>query len=214
MKGVTARETVNLILEMFLPFSTGAEHKAGLQAICAWVWVPACAREQRLVIFADTRWLNSNAQDLWETPFTVHGSGIQNGWVNFSGTKILDFLWHFPESLEKFLRCSYLLERHCRLPAKDAESCLCSLKKLQLPSLPGVQKNHIPSCWECSWPPCRTAGDLKPRVGLTAFPLKCIMWKKLRLQLINSAVSGKDVLFAFSHDSVFLTLPEVHSLLH
>lgn len=159
MKGVSVRETVNLILEMFLSFSIGAEHKAGLQEICAWVWVPACAREQRLVIFADTSWLNSNTQDLWETPFTVHYSGIQNGWINFPGTKILDFLWCFPKSLEKFLRCSYLLKRHCQLPAKDAEGCWRSLNKLQLPSLPGVQKNYMLSCQECSWPPCRTAGD-------------------------------------------------------
>lgn len=198
---------------MFLPFSRGAEHKAGLQETCAWVWVPECAREQRLVIFADTSWINRNTPDLWETPFTMHFSGIQNGWVNFPGTKILDFLWCFPESLEKFLRCSYLLKRHCQLPAKDAEGCLCSLNKLQLPSLPGVQKNCMLSCQECPLQNCWRL-PWSPEQRLTTFPLKCIMLKKLDLQLINSAVSGNDVLFAFSLDSVFLTLPEVHSLLH
>lgn len=164
MKGATVGQTVKLILEILFPFSKGAERKAVPEEICGWVWVPTCAQEQRVVIFADISWLSSNAEDLWETPFTVHGSGKQNGWVNFPGTETLNFLWHFPVSLEKFLRRSYLPGRHSWLPTKDAESCLCGLNRLQLPSLSGVQKkthallprvllSPLQNCWRVSWSP-------------------------------------------------------------
>jgi len=143
----------------------------------------------------------------------VHGSGKQNGWFDFPVTKTLNFLWHFPVSPWKFLRCSYLLERHFWLPAKGAESCLCGLNRLQLPSLSGAQKKKT-----CS--PAKSAPKLlaellesflKPKAGLMAFPLKLFMLKKLGLQLINSAVSENYVLKGFFFlpsllNSIFLAL--------
>lgn len=164
MKGATVGQALNLVLEILFLFSKGAERKAGPEEICGWVWVPRCALEQRLAIFANTSWLSSNAQDLWKTPFTLHGSGKQNGWVNFLGTETLNFLWHFPASLETFLRCSHLPERHSWLPTANAESCLCVLSRLQLPPLSGAQKNpHVlllrvllsplQDCWRVSWSP-------------------------------------------------------------
>lgn len=95
--------------------------------------------------------------------FTVHFSGKQKGWVHFPGNETMNFLWPFPVSIDKFLRCSHLLERHPWIPTKEAKSCLCDLNELQLPSLPGIWKNHIllpgvllrplQNCWRVSGSP-------------------------------------------------------------
>lgn len=120
----------------------------------------------------------------------MHFSGKQKGWVHFPRNEILNFLWHFPVSIEKFLRCSHLLENQPWIPTKEAKSCLSDLDGLQLPSLPGICKNHIllsgvllsplKNCWES-------------KAGLRAFPLQLLMLKKLGLPPINFAISVKDI---------------------
>lgn len=130
-------------------------------------------------------------------PFTVDFPGKQKWWVHFPGNETLNFLWRFPVSIDRFLRCSHLLERHPWLPAKEAKSCLYDLNGLQLPSLPGIWKKHIlllevllsplQNCWRVSWAQSRA----------DSLPLKIFMLKKLGLLLVNSATSTNDILKGF-----------------
>lgn len=108
------------------------------------------------------------------------------------GMGLFSWQWdpEFPVSIEKFLRCSHLLENQPWILTKEAKSCLSDLDGLQLPCLPGIWKNPIllpgvllsplKNCWES-------------KVELRAFPLKVLMLKKLGLPLINSVISVNDI---------------------
>lgn len=152
-------------------------------------------------------------------PFTVDFSGKQKWWVHFPGNETLNFLWHFPVSIDKFLRCSHLLERHPWLPAKEAKSCLYDLNGLQLPSLPGIWKKTHPPAGSAPEPLAELLESfLSPKQGWQPstenFHAEEAGFAACQLCHFSQWHSQGFLLLAFSFNSIFPTLPEVLSVPH